>query len=723
MQTTELPQFGSPVERVAEAILALGLHNRLLNPALGGGQSRPSFQPEPENDGYLMRVEGEAARLGLDATAIQFDYSEAGAMLPLAAPALLRIPAPSGPRLLLVAGRRGTKLKILTPDLKITPVPLETVRSALCAEMEAAQAEAVENLLDATAVRGRRRERARGSLLEEFLADQPVQAGWILRPAGDSSLNRQFHAERLASPLAALALAYAAAFLLWLASWWLIGQGFLSGYLDTGWLTAWGLTLLTLVPLKLLASYASGLFSARAGVFLKRRLLFGALRLEPDEIRHQGMGQLLGQAMEVETVEQMAVTGGFLGITAFIELAISAQIISLGAGGGWHVAMLVAWLAASVALGGYYLHHRRIWTATRLDLTHDLVEGMVGHRTRAVQAAQENRAVAEDQALEHYHRVCLSLDRASLCLQVGLPRGWFVIGLSGLTPSFVTGGASLTNFAIGLGGLLLAYQAFHHLAVGLERLIAAWVGWETLRPLWRAAARPVVLGDPWLASALAAPIPDVPGGLAREMSQPPPLVECHNLGFRHAGRAESVLRKLNLKIRRGEKILLQGRSGGGKSTLAMVVAGQREPTEGLCLLNGLDRASLGDHAWRRRVVIVPQFHENHIFMGTVAFNLLMGRGWPPTEDDLAGAEALCHALGLGPLLERMPSGLQQWLGETGWQLSHGERDRICIGRALLQGADLLILDESFSALDAYTLRETMQPVLQRDSALIVIAHA
>ena len=80
---------------------------------------------------------------------------------------------------------------------------------------------------------------------------------------------------------------------------------------------------------------------------------------------------------------------------------------------------------------------------------------------------------------------------------------------------------------------------------------------------------------------------------------------------RCSGNAELVLQKLNLKIHGGDKILLQGPSGGGKSTLAMILAGQREPSEGLCLLNGMDRASLGDPAWRRRVVIVPQFHENH----------------------------------------------------------------------------------------------------------------
>ena len=84
---------------------------------------------------------------------------------------------------------------------------------------------------------------------------------------------------------------------------------------------------------------------------------------------------------------------------------------------------------------------------------------------------------------------------------------------------------------------------------------------------------------------------------------------------------------------------------------------------------------------------------------SVAFNLLMGRRWPPSESDLDDAEALCRALDLGPLLDRMPSGIQQMVGESGWRLSHGEQSRIFMARALLQGAEVVVLDESFAALD------------------------
>ena len=108
--------------------------------------------------------------------------------------------------------------------------------------------------------------------------------------------------------------------------------------------------------------------------------------------------------------------------------------------------------------------------------------------------------------------------------------------------------------------------------------------------------------------------------------------------------------------------------------------------------------------------------------GPLAFNLLMGRAWPPSPEDLAEAEAVCEDLGLGALLRQMPAGLMQPVGETGWQLSHGERSRIFLARALLQGAPLTAMDESFGALDPETMALCLRATLRRTRALMVVAH-
>jgi ABC-type bacteriocin/lantibiotic exporter with double-glycine peptidase domain len=183
-----------------------------------------------------------------------------------------------------------------------------------------------------------------------------------------------------------------------------------------------------------------------------------------------------------------------------------------------------------------------------------------------------------------------------------------------------------------------------------------------------------------------------------------------------------VLSDCSFDIHTGDRIVLEGPSGGGKSTLASLLAGLRAPDDGALSLNGADQRALGLARWRAHVGAVPQFHENHVFSASFLFNLLMARCWPPRPEDVRDAESLCRELDLTDLLTRMPAGLEQLIGETGWQLSHGERSRLFIARALLQSLDARILDESFAALDPETMTKVLACVLRNADTLLVIAH-
>ena len=134
---------------------------------------------------------------------------------------------------------------------------------------------------------------------------------------------------------------------------------------------------------------------------------------------------------------------------------------------------------------------------------------------------------------------------------------------------------------------------------------------------------------------------------------------------------------------------------------------------------GSTRFTGSEAQWRRLVASVPQFHENHIFAQTFAFNVDPVGGFYGLS---AEAEEICRELDLGQVLSRMPAGGAQLLGETGWQLSHGERSRVFLARALLQRARLVILDESFAALDPDTMQKVIACVRRRAATLIVIAH-
>jgi ABC-type multidrug transport system fused ATPase/permease subunit len=230
--------------------------------------------------------------------------------------------------------------------------------------------------------------------------------------------------------------------------------------------------------------------------------------------------------------------------------------------------------------------------------------------------------------------------------------------------------------------------------------------------LFRAAGRSPVAGHAEFASPAAAS----PDGTR------PPVLEANNVVFRHKNRAGAVLNSVNLCIQHGDRIMLEGPSGGGKSTFAALLAGLRSPELGTVLMRGVDQNTLGFESWRKLVALAPQFNENHVLAGSLAFNLLMGRRWPPKAEDLAEAERVCCELGLAELLNRMPAGLFQMVGENGWQLSHGERSRVFIARALLQHADLIIFDESLGSLDPQTLLVALRCISQRANAVLLIAH-
>jgi ATP-binding cassette subfamily B protein len=200
------------------------------------------------------------------------------------------------------------------------------------------------------------------------------------------------------------------------------------------------------------------------------------------------------------------------------------------------------------------------------------------------------------------------------------------------------------------------------------------------------------------------------------------LLVGRDVTFQYGTRSEPALRGCNFAIRRGERVLLTGASGSGKSTLGALLCGLRQPTSGALLLGGFDHHSLGPARWRERASGVPQFHENHVLAAPLIFNLAMGRSWPPGATDWKEIMAVCDELGLGPLLQRMPAGVQQMVGDSGWQLSHGERSRVYVARSLLQEVDVRVLDESFAALDPVTFERVLDCVLRRTRTLIVVAH-
>lgn len=648
-----------------------------------------------------LYLENAVARQGLECHAIPVEYSRWADDMPFAGPAILRV-ADSRFALVLADG------SLLGPSL--ATYSRRGLRAAVFSQLEAQTEAKIAALLAAAELSSEEKRRARQALLNDLLHNAMPVTCWQLRSRPGSSWTASARAAGLPWRMGALVASYSAQYLLVLGTWWLIGQAALSGRVDPAWLVAWALMLLTTVPLRAWITWLQGQIAIRAGGMLKERLLAGALRLQSEETRHQGVGQFFGRVVESDALENLALSGGLLSLVAGVELAIAAGVTAMGAGGWWHATLFVAWVGLTIWTAFRYLQAIRHWTQGRLTMTAELIESMVGYRTRLAQEAPERWHLEEDRTLSEYLEASARMDEKAARLAALMPRGWLIVSVLALAGAFVNVSGSTAALAVGVGAALLGYRALRRLANGLRYLAGAWIAWEQVKPLFTAAERPVLAGSPALEIE----------GRPREAGTV--LLETSDLVFRYPQRPEPVLRGCNLRIAHGSRLILEGRSGGGKSTLASLIAGLRAPTSGMLSLAGWDRPTLGAAGWRRLVAFAPQFHENHVLTGSFAYNALLGRPGITTRRDMAEAEEVCRELGLGPLLDRMPSRMMQLVGETGWQLSHGERSRLFIARALLQGADLVVLDESFAALDPETLRQALACVHRRAGAILAIAH-
>jgi ATP-binding cassette, subfamily B, bacterial len=706
-----ISSYSWPLTRLGEGLEVLGRRAGLAG-STSEALAIPASVALGQADDFGRWIEWAGARLGMEAEAVATSVSGCRALVRSAGPALFTFLGAAGPCFVLVQRSRFGSLHLIGPDLKTRRCPAEALRAAICARYEAPLTQEIDDLLARAQVPSRRWQQVRSAMLAERLATQAIGACWILRLPASTPFWRQLtHAGlpyRLGLILGLFVLVYGFEIL----GWSLIGNAALNGRLDLGWLSAWLLLVLSMVPLRLAGSWLDATFALDGGRLLRSRLLAGALKLDPGLLKHQGAGQLLGRVMESQALESLAINGGMALLVALIELGFSAWILASGAGGQFHLLLLAGWLALTGVLSWRYCRRMRNWTLMRLGMTHDLVERMLGHRTRLAQEWQERRDGQEDQATGDYLQTSRRMDQAMAPVATLVPGGWMLIGLIGLAPAFIGGSANAIKLAIGLGGVLLANRAFSGISSGLAGLARAAIAWKQVAPMFHAAAEQQAAG-PFLTGARIA-------GTSTDGAQAK-LIDATGLAFRYRAGGEAVLRGVDLAIHRNERILLEGPSGSGKSTLAALLVGLQKPDAGLLLLHGLDRHTLGD-GWHQLATEAPQFHENHILTGTIGFNLLMGRNWPATETELQEAKEVCIELGLGDLLERMPSGMRQMVGETGWQLSHGERSRIFLARALLQNAQLTVLDESFAALDPETLARCLDCAFRRAGGLVVIAH-
>ena len=190
-----------------------------------------------------------------------------------------------------------------------------------------------------------------------------------------------------------------------------------------------------------------------------------------------------------------------------------------------------------------------------------------------------------------------------------------------------------------------------------------------------------------------------------------------NVSFRFSDADENTLRELSFTCKRGQTTAIIGSTGSGKSTIAKLILRFHDVTQGAILLNGTDIRELKQSVLRKHISYVPQ--KAWLFSGTIADNLRYGNK-EASEEEMRRILITAQS----EFVEELPEGLLTRVAQGGTNFSGGQKQRLCIARALMKTSDLYIFDDSFSALDFKTdaaLRKALALQL-KGSAVLIIAQ-
>lgn len=211
--------------------------------------------------------------------------------------------------------------------------------------------------------------------------------------------------------------------------------------------------------------------------------------------------------------------------------------------------------------------------------------------------------------------------------------------------------------------------------------------------------------------------PDIPDNATENLQVKDGSVEFENVTFSYTGDEENAtLKNINLRIASGETVGIIGGTGSAKSTLVQLIPRLYEVTEGSIKVGGVDVRDYKQQTLRNQVAMVLQ--KNVLFSGTIKENLRWGN---PDATDEEVIEA-CKAAQADDFIASFPEGYDTELGQGGVNVSGGQKQRLCIARALLKRPKIVILDDSTSAVDTATdskIRQALHDELSGTTTIII----
>jgi thiol reductant ABC exporter CydC subunit len=430
-------------------------------------------------------------------------------------------------------------------------------------------------------------------------------------------------------------------------------------------------------------------------------------RLAPTQLVSNRRGDLLARLVsDVDSLQNLHLRG-----IAPPLVALCASTAAVGAAAAFLPAAALV-LAAGLLVGGLAVpavaamlarHASRCEAGARGELTSELVETLAGSAELVAFGCEKERLrglQAADRKLVRIARRAALADGTGDALRL-LVMGATVVGVLAVSVSAHAGG-NLNRVLIATLALLAlaSFEAVQPLPEALRELGATLAAGRRILDL---SDREPSIVDP--EQPLPAPTP-------------PFTVALESVRVRYAPRERPALNGFSLRLEPGKRVVLLGRSGGGKSTVANLLLRFIDAERGYVTIAGEDIRRYRQEDVRRVVAVADQ--DAHLFSASIRDNVRLGR------PDATGAELerALRSARIWDWIESLPEGLDTLVGEEGRALSGGQRQRIVLARALIVDAPVLVLDEPTAHLDPPTAEALIEDIFAAagERTVLLITH-
>jgi len=476
--------------------------------------------------------------------------------------------------------------------------------------------------------------------------------------------------------------------------------------METLWVLGLGVVLLIGVDMMLrsLRGYFIDLASARIDMQLSAGIMERVLGVRM-ESRPAAVGAFSANLRSFESVRDFITSAS---VTAFIDLPFALLFVFVIALIAWQLVIPVLLAIGLVIVYAYIMQHKMhalSETTYRAGALRNatLIESLTALETIKTQGAESVMQSKWEKSVAFVSRV----NNQMRFLSAAATNGAMEIQQLVNVVVVIAGVYLIANGQLSMGGLIACTMLTSRAIAPLGQMVGLLMQFHnakvSLTSLEEVMARPVERP----AEAAFVHRPELKGD-----------IEFRDVEFTYPNSSVSALKGFSCKIAAGDKVVVIGRIGSGKTTLQKLLLGLYQPTGGAVSIDGVDLRQLDPADLRRNIGYVAQ--DVTLFYGTLRDNIAIGAPYADDATILAAAEAA----GLAEFVNRHPDGFDMMIGERGDSLSGGQRQSVAIARALLMDPPILLLDEPTSAMDFSSEQQFKQRLKEAAAhkTVIIVTH-